>query len=203
MTELILLIVLALVGAITMLAIAHGDPSFFQNFWPNFFSDLFVGIAIAGFISWFLARSRKVAAEIIAIAKNPRGLELELEIAVQNTGRVSFNPQEVYSHLYLDKNLYILKVNGRPQQQGEFEKDETGSFYYNRYMLPLPVFPSRSTTLFTLLVRAPKNGKYDIYWYLSTAHGMFPKRLRQDKQGVFDKETMGKLVIPVQDESTT
>ena len=88
------------------------DPVFWQNFWPNFWSnfaaDFIVGIIIAGTISWVLSRSKKVDAKVVVSVSALNESTFKLTFSVKNTGRISFASKEIYWHVLVDRELYIV-----------------------------------------------------------------------------------------------
>lgn len=191
MIELLVLSVLALLGLIGAMIVYYYDPSFLRDFWPNFFSDFFVGILIAGLVSWLLSRSKRVSAKISVDASPVDKSIFLLGFSIENNGRVSFNSDEIYWHVFIDGNLDMVGdlscTVTRPA--------EDGYHTYSEDLLRRPLFPGRTTNVLTVRVRAPRSGKYNIYYYLSTAHGLFPRGIKEDADGGFFFDTMGKMTV--------
>jgi hypothetical protein len=192
MVERLVLVIFGLSTLVGMVITAYHCSSFWQDFLPNFFSDLLVGVLIAGFVSWLLSRTKKVAARVTAQASPIDESTLNLGFSVQNTGRVSFRADEIYWHVFVDDKLDVREVEGTLDQ---LETPLVGRvFKHYRGLLKSPAFVGRGTALFSLKVELPQNDQYDLYYFLSTAHGLFPKGL---KTGLFSSKRHCNLWHPV------
>jgi hypothetical protein len=171
------------------------DPQFWQDFWPNFLADFVVGVIIAAFISWILARINKRALRVSAFISNRQETTLDLTFFLENTGRVGFMAEEIYYHVLLSGDADdIEKVERDDRLARESLNVGEETFSYFKGLLHRPVFPGRRTELFTVRVKI-KPGQFDMYYYLSTAYGTYPKSYRENKEGWFLLNTLGKVSI--------
>jgi hypothetical protein len=184
------------------------DAKFWDNFWPNFWSDLVVGIIVAAIISWAITKSKRIEASIIADAN-----ELEADViaketdsvgpthlvkfAVRNTCDHCLSNEGIYWHLFIERSCYIdIDANELSTIQHEADREIEGkAFRHVSGLLSAPVFPKRYVEIAQVRVRAPRNQQTDLRYFLSTAHGIFPKNMRIDQKGNPDIRTSGKVVI--------
>lgn len=191
MVEWLVLVILVISALVGIGIIARHYASFWENFWPNFFSDLFVGTLIVWFVSWLLSRTKKVEAEVTARASPVNESTLNLRFSVENTGRVSFRTDEIYWHVLVDDRLRVEEVNGTSEP---VETTLMGrSFKHFRGLLGSPAFIGRRTDLFSLKVKLPQENEHDLYYFLSTTHGLFPKSVKRNKLGDIVPDTLGKI----------
>src|SRR5688572_3825369 len=154
------------------------DASFWQNFWPNFWADLVVGVIIAGLIAWVLERSKKIEAIIELNTNTLNETETQLTFSLRNSGKIAFRNEEVYWHVFIPTSLQpkIAKLyNDTAAPDAVSVVMWSENFINYRNMLRAPIFPSRRTNLFDIKVNTANIGKNDCYFFLSTAHGLFPK----------------------------
>ena len=191
MKELLVLGVLALLGFVGAIIASYYDPSFLRDFLPNFFSDFFVGILIAGLVSWLLSRSKRVGVKMSVDTTYVGESIFLLIFSVENTGRVSFNSREIYWHVFIDGKLDMIGDVSRALTRPA----EDGYSTYSEDLITRPLFPGRRTNVLSVKVRAPRSGKYNIFYYLSTAHGLFPKGIKEAANGGFLFDTLAKMPI--------
>jgi hypothetical protein len=168
-----------------------GDPTFWQNFWPGFWANLaanfIVGILLAGFISWLLQKRQRVAAMVDAVILTRSEAVVKLQLAIVNSGNVAFGGNEVFCHIYVGPGLQVLHnafggTATDPEITKESLPDGRSSTHY-RMMLTAPVFPDVPTGFMTLDVAPPLKRPLDVYYWLSTAVGLFPRGFKTSLEG--------------------
>ncbi|NMC63064.1 MAG: hypothetical protein GYA55_07835, partial [SAR324 cluster bacterium] len=82
---------------------------FLASFLPNFFSDFFVGVIIAGLLSQYLPLIKKPDIKIIGkyFCDSTTNNKPKLAFSIKNTGNVNFKEKEVFWHLYIKKDIAI------------------------------------------------------------------------------------------------
>jgi hypothetical protein len=186
------------------------DPVFWKNFWPSFWSnvaaDIIVGVLITGLISWVITRSKKVDAKVVLAVAALNESTLKLIFSVRNTGRIGFPSKEIYWHVFVNRELYIappsLNQDGLTLEMMEEARVTPipavavirGKQYsHYRGLIDGPVFPSRLVEVLTVKTKSVTSGQHDCLYYLPTAHGLFPKSLKTDKEGDVLLDTIGKV----------
>jgi hypothetical protein len=164
-----------------------------------------------------LSRSKKVDAKVFVSVSALKESTFKLTFSVKNTGRISFASKEIYWHVLVDRKLYIappsLDQDGLTVDMIE-EASTTPipiittvkgkPFSHYKGLIDGPVFPSRQVKGLTVKVKAPSSGQHDLLYFLSTAHGLFPKSLKTDKEGNIVLETIGKIgTLPLADRDLT
>lgn len=196
MTEIRILLVVVFIAVVGTILASNQNNTFFSNFWPNFFSDLFVGILVGGFISWALARSKRYDAQVTVDVSNTEKSDTRLQFSLKNIGQETFGSDEVYWHIFVDGDTEIIKLTYFGEKPGQLDTNLFNKrFHHFRDLLKKPTFPGRSTDLFYVTVRNINNNKINMYYILSTAHGMLPKNAKIDKNGDFNPSTFGKIKI--------
>ncbi|HKQ04144.1 MAG TPA: hypothetical protein VJ464_03360 [Blastocatellia bacterium] len=167
------------------------DPNFWINFWPGFWANLvssfIVGILITAFISWIIKKRNKAEARIlfnlISHESNPR--EAEFSFFIKNTGRVAFKENEIYWHIFVQGTPPPEGIPlHRPESQwirGSITVDGLNFTHYSS-LLPAPVFPGVMLHLFSIDGIILSTEKL-FFYYLSTAHGYFPRHLDLSEDG--------------------
>jgi len=172
------------------------DTTFWPDFWANFWADLIVGIVIAGLISWVLSKARKVEARMCVRTERIDQSSLQLRFSIWNTGKISFRRDEIFWHALIDKKL-------KPQTPSDGATDEVIAderrFVHVKGMLSSPVFPSRHTECFSVKVQADNVASGDLLYYLSTAHGMFPRSMTINREDKIDLKTIGHVHVGITD----
>lgn len=184
------------------------DAKFWNDFWPNFWSDLIVGVIVATIISWAIAKSKRVEASIIANANEIQadvianeadtdGATHLIHFAVRNTCDHSLSSEGIYWHLFIERTCYIdIKAKELNTVQYEAVREiDKHAFLHVSGLLSAPVYPKRYVEIAEVRVRAPRGRATDLRYFLSTAHGVFPKSLKLSKTGDPDLNTLGKVVI--------
>jgi hypothetical protein len=187
MSQLLVAVVIVVASVIVALVAKRRKPStfehFWEDFWPNYFSDLVVGILIAIFLGWVLTAGERIEAKVVLekISRAESGVNIEL--VVENTGDVGFRADEIYWHVFIDNRLDIIEKGATvPEPTSIIIKGKP--FLSFEELLHAPVFPGRKTRLLTMKVNVPEPGQYVIYYYLSTVHGLFPKPGRIKRETV-------------------
>jgi hypothetical protein len=165
------------------------DSTFWKNFWPNFAADLIVGIIIAGLVSWLLKKLQKVEAQMRIRWKLASDEQLLLCFSVWNTGAINFRSEEIYWHILIEENFqsdstqWGIVVKDRAEINGRY-------FVHYKDILKSPVFPSRYTDCFAVVIPEYKKvEKGNVRYFLSTAHGIFPRTTKIKKDGDIDLTT--------------
>lgn len=172
-------------------------PEFWINFWPNFLanfaSDFLVGIVIVGVISAILKKAKKIEAKVTARLEKENDSRFKLIFALLNTGKTQFKTQEIYYHIYIPSSL-------SPSEYGEettstFVKTEEGGYIIFTGLLASPCFPGRSTALIDLRITPKEPQPNNVLYFLSTAHGVFPKGIKLDESKGVEFKKLGKVAI--------
>src|SRR6266571_4296875 len=87
------------------------DHEFWVNFWSNVLSDLLVGIVIAGVVSWIIAKSKRIDAKVVGTLRH-QGPDFQLNLAVKNSGKQNFGPNEIYAHVFVSNTLAPKNLSG-------------------------------------------------------------------------------------------
>jgi hypothetical protein len=120
----------------------------------QFFSDVFVGVLIAGFVSWVLAKSKKYSAYISADAEYKDDSPLCLSFSVVNDGKEIFKTDEIYWHVFIEGLVSIDSVSGNNVQPDQLEvMIDNRLFHHFRALLNMPSFPGRPAELFNITIR--------------------------------------------------
>ena len=165
------------------------DPAFLHNFWPNFWSSIaanfIVGVVIVGFISWVRARSKKIEARIFVDIVHLSETEYLLVSHLRNTGKVAFKSDEIYWNLFVDSELQLEEIMV-PEAEPNFAqtgiKIQDKLFHRFASLCSSPVFPGRQVEPIGLRVKASQIEKVRMYYFLSTAYGLFPKHVQIDAE---------------------
>jgi hypothetical protein len=131
---------------------------------------------------------------VASIAETPERTA-RLTLTVHNVGRLGFQPQDIYYHIYVSNPQ---KLTHETINQKLVPKELTikgHSFLYFTDLLDRPVFPGRRTELFSLKRRTIDLANLEIYYYLSTSHGIYPRRFREDDQGFPQLNSLGRATV--------
>lgn len=172
-------------------------PDFWINFWPNFLanfaSDFLVGIVIVGVIAAILKKAKKIEAKVTARLEKGSDSRFKLLFALINSGKTHFKTQEVYYHVYVASSLSPSEY--REETTKTFIKTEEGGYVVFTGLLATPCFPGRSTALFDLLINPTDPQPNSVLYFLSTAHGVFPKGIKLDENKGVEFKKLGKVSI--------
>lgn len=167
--------------------------NFWLNFWANFASDFLVGIVIVWAISVIVRKAKKIEAKVTARLEKESDSSYKIVFALKNSGKTNFKTQEVYYHIFVPASL-------SPNERGDettrtlVETAESGYFDFVG-LLDKPCFPGRSTELCTLQISQKEPEPNSVLYFLSTAHGFFPKGIKPDQNGQVEFATLGKVTI--------
>lgn len=119
-----------------------------------------------------------------------------IRFAVRNTSDHLFGSEGIYWHLFIEKDAFIdVKISELSTLQYQHTRDLTGrDFEHLSGLLAAPVFPKRYVEIAKVKVRAPRNRQTDLRYFLSTPHGLFPKRMKYNERGDPDLTMVGKVV---------
>jgi hypothetical protein len=166
------------------------DPTFWTNFWPSFWADFaanfIVGIILTMVIAWLWdKRKNKVDARILFQLRSlDEPLAAEFRFVLKNTGNVAFRENEIYWHVFIGEATPsddLLATDPEPHLIGQVLIDGKNFVHYSG-LLPAPAFPGRQLQLFsTYAILRTTDPKF--YYFLSTAHGYFPRDLEADEDG--------------------
>jgi hypothetical protein len=154
------------------------EPDFAAGFWPNFWSDFLVGIVIAGIIAWAIRATKFARADIGMVITELADRSI-LDFFLRNSGNLNFESGQVWWHIVFDDSE--SPVNSLPNVHDP-DRTEVRESLDGRSMVSYtsltkrPVFPKRSLNIFTITVRKPISGRYEAFYFLSTAYGVYPIR---------------------------
>ena len=167
--------------------------NFLPNFWANFASDFLVGIVIVSAISIIVRKAKKIEAKVTARLVKESDSGYKLVFALKNSGKTNFKAQDVYYHIFVPAGL-SPNEHGDETKRTMVETTEGGYFDFVG-LLDKPCFPGRSTELCTLRISPKEPKPHSVLFFLSTAHGFFPKGIKQDQNGNVKFEKLGKVTV--------
>lgn len=182
--------------------------AFWYQFWPAFAANVIAGPAVLliayAFIRWYRRPSLQVEAHL----RGARNSQLEFEVMLRSVGRLNFSTNEVYWHIFVDAGLQIEKMT----QEMEPDMQEIAGHLVKHFSGSVAgaLFPDRPWGLMRFIVTKPSNGTFNLYYFVSTAYGQFPRYLRRLKSGedrlrnlpCFAQVTSGGLLSGVADRGT-
>lgn len=148
------------------------NPSFGDDFWPNFWSNIIAGAIFGALLSWVVSKTKRTNLEVaLQIATGLHG-NYTLRFMVLNNGNVSLQANEIYWHVYFDRELETSPEVGFT---GVILRNKM--YKYFNGPLALPCFSNSSANCFEIPVKL-KQGCIDelqYFYSLSTSKGFFPR----------------------------
>ncbi len=183
------------------------DPVFWSNFFPNLLanliSDLVVGVLLVLIFTWFWSRFTRPRAKVIGHLYQLEQDRVGVSFKIENNGRDSFRAQEIYWHVYIDSAIPLLKdypKENLPAQSvigvlnpSPAENPLVDDKPFRKYVgiLQQPIFPFSHVPIFTVVVDTKSIRLGNAYYYLSTAHGAFPRHYKVDRRGSVRAKDLG------------
>lgn len=183
------------------------DPVVRQGFWPgfwsNFWSTFVAGSILAPIIIEIYRRTKRLETRMIAAHAEAELVKNEEPLGQSKRG-VHFSVwnrfgkfEGVYWHVFVEDKHYLRSE--APLSDCVLKSDKKTisikgkAFRHIRGRLSSPVYVGTYTEVVYIILKAEANEEVDIYYYLSTAEGIFPKSVRRDKRGHLIPDTFAKV----------
>jgi len=154
---------------------------FWNQFWPAFAANLVAGVVVLLIVYAFLQWYRHPSLTVEAIPRGGAPGRFEFEVMLRNRGKLNFAANEIYWHVFTDSRIEILEAT----QNAESDHSEISGTLMKHFRGAIdgPLFPNRPWGCLRLWVNTPEQGAFKLHYFISTAHGQFPKYLRKLKDG--------------------
>ncbi len=185
-------------------------PEFYQALWSNFLgsliADLIVGVLLVWLFTLITSLRTRPDADVVATispSNPPDDTLVGLTFWLRNKGRRKFDKGDLIWNIYIDRDHFVapkpepgspeslnptyltvidvLPVRGRPcskySQSTEFVS-----------------FPESTQTMLRLRVKKSPINRYNIYYYLMTSYGGFPRSAKHEDGAVW-VNTVGRVHI--------
>ena len=172
------------------------DSVFWLNVLSNFLADLCFSAIVAGIGSCIWKRMRKVDVKILARVHQLGDQKQRILFCVKNTGRVKFDSNELYWNVYVDASAYTLIDAGTTSPRKIYMDDHEFSLFCGQNRDQPIFYEAPPLELFSIEVNVEKvENPHPFYYHLTTAHGMFPKKIKVDSRGFIPHDVLGKVEI--------
>lgn len=170
-----------------------GDPEFDRAFWPGFFGNLLADLIVAVGVVWLLTllgqifkRAKgDVLVDIIGAAPSGAGEKVDLIISLKNTGKIMFQPREVYWHVFVHPSVEVLQgtVRATPdlgtallaRKHAQFY-DEPARYEHIEGITNIAIVPGIRYEVAGFSVQANHTRGFHVRCFMGTPYSQFPRR---------------------------
>jgi len=107
--------------------------------------------------------------------------DFQLNLTLRNMGKQNFGPNEIYAHVFASDALAPKNLTGVANASPMMIDGTAYTDFVS--LMTLPCFPGRATDLFDLRLGFDALEDRSVLFFLSTAYGFFPRRLKVLEDG--------------------